>query len=524
MRQFVISRVVRLGVVATMAAALGGVFMGGVLNGPAAYAGKKDDTLVWVTDRENSIVDSSYLNSRESVILGTLIYDHLIHLDEKYQPVPLLATKWTWVGDKTLDLEIRDGVKFHSGKAMTAEDVAYTFNFNIDKASASFNYAYLSWIEKAEVLEPFKVRLHMNKTFPAALIYIAGSINIMPKGHYDAAPLKPDGKKDFGAVPADGTGPYRVVEIKPGESVLMEKNAAYWEGSPKGKPQIGKIKFRTIKEANTRLAELMTGAIDWVWDVPREQAERLATAPNLQVENAKTLRFSYISFDVQGVTPQKFFTDKRVRQAVAHAIDRQSLVKNLVGAPAEVIHTPCHPDQFGCTQDVPKYDYDPAKAKKLLAEAGYANGFEFDLYAYREREYAEAIIGDLTKVGLKPRLNFLQYSAFNQALVKGQMPAGNGTWGSSSIPDISAATGYFFTGTSEDMTRDPETIRRIAEADGTVDPEKRKALWRQIQVRISEEAFWVPLFSYAKYYVYTKDLDFKATSDEVPQFYRARWK
>ena len=118
----------------------------------------------------------------------------------------------------------------------------------------------------------------------------------------------------------------------------------------------------------------------------------------------------------------------------------------------------------------------------------------------------------------------MQYSAYNQAITKGQVTAANGTWGSSSIPDISAATGYFFTGTSEDMTKDAETMRRIAEADGTIDPDKRKALWREIQVRIAEEAFWVPLFTYAKFYVYSKDLNFKATSDEIPQFYRARWK
>ena len=491
--------------------------------GPAA-AGKKDDMLVFATDRENSIVDSSYLNSRESVILGTLVYDRLIHLDANYQPSPLLATKWTWVNETTLDLDIRQGVRFHSGKEMDAADVAYTLNFIIDKASSSFNYAYLSWIKSADVVESHKVRIAMNKAFPTALIYLAGSANIMPKGHYDQAPLKPDGKRDFGAVAANGTGPYRVVEIKPGDSVLMEKNTAYWDGSPKDKPQIGRIKFRTIKDSNTRLAEIMTGAIDWVWDVPKDQAERLVAAPGLTVENAKTLRFSYIAFDVNGVSGQKYFTDKRVRQAVAHAINRPSLVKNLVGEPSEVVHTPCHPDQFGCTSDVPKYDYNPEKAKKLLAEAGHPNGFEFDLHAYREREYTEAIIGDLTRVGLKPRLQVMQYSAYNQAITKGQVTAANGTWGSSSIPDISAATGYFFTGTSEDMTKDAETMRRIAEADGTIDPDKRKALWREIQVRIAEEAFWVPLFTYAKFYVYSKDLNFKATSDEIPQFYRARWK
>ena len=294
--------------------------------------------------------------------------------------------------------------------------------------------------------------------------------------------------------------------------------------SPKDKPQIGRIKFRTIKDSNTRLAEIMTGAIDWVWDVPKDQAERLKAAPQLVVENAKTLRFSYVVFDVQGVSTQKFFADKRVRQAIAHAINRDSIAKNLVGAPSEIIHSVCHPDQFACATDVPKYDYNPEKAKQLLAAAGFPNGFEFDLHAYREREYTEAIIGDLVKIGLKPKLVFLQYAPLVQAIHKGQVAAGNLTWGSSSIPDVSAAAGHFFTGSRDDLTKDERVMKLIAEADGTIDPDRRKAIWKQALERIAEEAYWVPLFTYAKFYVYSKDLDFKATSDEIPQFFKAKWK
>jgi peptide/nickel transport system substrate-binding protein len=489
-----------------------------------AQAGKKDDTLVWATDRENSITDSSYLNTRELVIISSLIYDRLIHLDEKYEPTPLLATGWKWVNDTTLDLDIRKGVKFHNGKELDADDIIYTISFMINKEHGSLSYSYVSYIKSAEKLDNHKVRLHLEKPFPTALIFLAGVPNIVAKGHYDNAPAKPDGKKDYGAVPANGTGPYKVAEIKPGESILMEKNPNYWEGSPKGKPHIGKIKFRTIKDSNTRLAEVMTGAVDWVWDVPKDQADRMKNAPNLVVENAKTLRIAYMTFNAQGASSQKAFTDKRVRQAFAHAINRESIVKNLVGAPSEVIHSACHPDQFACSSDVPKYDYNPDKAKKLLAEAGFPNGFEFELHAYREREHTEALIGDLVKIGVKPKLSFLQYAPLLQAVHNNQVAAAHMTWGSSSIPDVSACAAHFFKGSKDDLAKDPEVIRLITEADGTVDREKRQVLWKQALTRIAEEAYWVPLFTYAKYYIYSKDLDFKATSDEIPQFYRAKWK
>ena len=171
-----------------------------------------------------------------------------------------------------------------------------------------------------------------------------------------------------------------------------------------------------------------------------------------------------------------------------------------------------------------KYDYNPDKAKKLLAEAGHANGFEFELHAYRERHITEAIIGDLVRVGLKPRLVYLQYGPLVQAIHKGQVSAGNLTWGSSSIPDVSASTGHFFTGTLDDLTQDKQVIDTIKEANATIDPAKRKEIWHRALKRIADEAFWVPLFTYAKYYAYSKNLDFKATSDEIPQFYSAKWK
>jgi peptide/nickel transport system substrate-binding protein len=368
------------------------------------------------------------------------------------------------------------------------------------------------------------VHINLKQAFPPALAYLAGIGFIMQKGHYDNAPVKPDGKKDFGAVKPNGTGPYKIVEVKPGEHIRMEKNADYFKDGYKGDPKISKLTFRTIKDTNTRTAELMTGAIDWIWDVPKDQAERINANPNVAVENAKTLRVSYLQFDIHGVSGQKFFADKRVREAFAHAIDRESLTKNLVGPASVVAHSACHPDQFGCSTDVPKYGYDPAKAKALLKEAGFPDGFEFDLFAYRDREYTEAVIGDLAKVGLKPKLNYVQFTAYIENVQKGRTPVAHGTWGSNSVPDVSAMTAQFFANGPDDLTKDPEVIKGIAEADSITDPDKRKAAWQKVLTRIAAEVYWVPLFTYAKYYAFSKDLDFTPTSDEIPQFFAAKWK
>jgi peptide/nickel transport system substrate-binding protein len=504
---------------------LAGLIAAVTLTATDAGAGKKDDTLVWATDRDNPIADPYYINTRELVVIGHHVWDTLVFIDPKTGEIkPLLATKWTWVDPTTLELELRKGVKFHSGKEMDADDVVYTLNHASNKDNAIANYALLSWIKNAEKVDGGKVHINLKQAFPPALAYLAGIGFIMQKGHYDNAPVKPDGKKDFGAVKPNGTGPYKIVEVKPGEHIRMEKNADYFKDGYKGDPKISKLTFRTIKDTNTRTAELMTGAIDWIWDVPKDQAERINANPNVAVENAKTLRVSYLQFDIHGVSGQKFFTDKRVREAFAHAIDRESLTKNLVGPASVVAHSACHPDQFGCSTDVPKYAYDPAKAKALLKEAGFADGFEFDLFAYRDREYTEAVIGDLAKVGLKPKLNYVQFTAYIENVQKGRTPVAHGTWGSNSVPDVSAMTAQFFANGPDDLTKDPEVIKGIAEADSITDPDKRKAAWQKVLTRIAAEVYWVPLFTYAKYYAFSKDLDFTPTSDEIPQFFAAKWK
>jgi peptide/nickel transport system substrate-binding protein len=231
-----------------------------------------------------------------------------------------------------------------------------------------------------------------------------------------------------------------------------------------------------------------------------------------------------LQFDVNGKSGQDFFTKKKVREAVAHAVNREAIATNLVGPASVVIPSACHPDQFGCAQDVTKWAYDPDKAKKLLAEAGYPDGFTFDLYAYRQREFTEAVIGDLARVGIKANLKFMQYRALRDLVWKNKTPINHMTWGSNSIPDASAITSHFFSGGHDDYAKDPDVIKWLEIADTSTDPAEREANYRNALEKISSELYWLPMFTYAKYYAYGKDLDFTPTPDEIPRFYTAKWK
>lgn len=491
----------------------------------AALAGKANDTLNWATDREVAVVDPYYNNTRELVIMGQLAWDGLVLRNiETGEYEPLLATDWKWRDNTTIDFTLREGVTFHDGSKFDADDVVYTVNFVSDKESGVLTYRNVSWMEKAEKLGPYKVRLHLRAPFPAAFAYLSNAVPIMPEGHYEDVPTKADGTKDFAAAQPVGTGPYRITDIKAGQYVQMEENQDYFDG-PKGDPEIGNIRFRTITEMNTQMAELMTGGLDWIWDVPKDQAERLAQQPGVTVENAKTMRISYLAFDVDGDSTTDVFTNKKARMAVAHAIDRQAIAENLVGPASEVIHAPCHPAQFGCIEEgLPRWEHDPEKARQLLKEAGYPDGFEFDIYAYRQRQYTEAVIGDLAEVGIEANMNFMQYRALRSLVRDGETPINHMTWGSYSVPDVSAIVGHFFNGGPDDPAKDPKVIELVKKGDTSIDPEARKKAYKKAYEIIVGELYWLPMFTYAKYYAYSDDLDFTPTPDEIPRFYAASWK
>jgi len=213
-----------------------------------------------------------------------------------------------------------------------------------------------------------------------------------------------------------------------------------------------------------------------------------------------------------------------VRRAVNYAIDREAISRNLVGGESRVVHAACFPSQFGCTDDVMKYEYNPDEAKKLLAEAGYPKGFEVDFYGYRDRQYGEAMVGYLQAVGIKANLKWLQYSALRDMTQGDKVAFVMNTWGSYGVNDISNITGQHFKLEYNDFARDPQVRDWLQEGDNSVDSSHRKEVYNKALKRIAEQAYWVPLFSYVANYAYTQDLVFTSQPDAVPRFFLSKWK
>lgn len=281
-----------------------------------------------------------------------------------------------------------------------------------------------------------------------------------------------------------------------------------------------------IRDPEARVAQLMTGQVDWIWRVASDQVDSLSAMPNIAVKSGETMRVGFLALNTNASGPEGVpFKDLRVRQAINYAINRQAMVDNLVRGGSKTVYSACFRTQTACdASQVIQYPYDPAKAKQLLAEAGYANGFDTDLWAYRERDYAEAIIGDLRKVGIRARLHFVQYPVMASALASGQAPLAFSTWGSFSINDATAFVTPYFGGKGSDIWKDPQVIAELAKADEVVEPQQRAALYAALLGRISAQAYMAPLFSYSTHYAFTSDLNFQDWPDELPRFAEASWK
>lgn len=484
-----------------------------------AHAGKANDTLNIAFSKELEHIDPYYNTAREGVLLGMSVWDGLLYRDpQSGKYVGNLATDWKWVNDTTLELNLRQGVKFHNGEAFDADDVVFTLNYVVDPANGTKSQPNTGWIDRAEKIDQFKVRIHTKGPFPAALEYLAGPVIIHPNEYYAKV-----GQQGVATKPV-GTGPYMVTSVEPGKHFVLKRNPDYFAAA-KPKATIETVDIRTVPDTNTQMAELFNGDIDLAWGVPPDQAGKMKSMGKFQVINAPTMRVGYISLDAAGRTGDKNpMTNLKVRQAVNHAINRKGILEALMKGTSEEINSACAPVQFGCEQKVTSYAYDPAKAKALLAEAGYPKGFEVEFYAYRDKPLAEAMIGMLAEVGITAKLNYMQYAALREKRIKDGTPMAFMTWGSNSVADVSAITSAFFKMGGEDDSRDKDVAALLEKGDTSVEDATRKEAYSKALSEIADKAYWVPLWTYSSNYVMGTDLAFAPTPDELIRFYAIGWK
>jgi peptide/nickel transport system substrate-binding protein len=414
------------------------------------------------------------------------IYDTLVRFDpDTMAPQPGLAESWETPDAKTLVLTLRRNVKFHDGTPFNAEAVRYNLLRARDKQISTVT-SELAAIDAVEIVDPYKVRLKLNKPDAAMLASFSDRAGMM------VSPAAAEKLGDqFGRNPV-GAGEFRFARWTSGESIRVEKFTDYWE---KGRPYLDAIVIRIMPDGDTRLSALRSGQIDFTMEIPAHDFAALKSERGLRTHERVSLAYWRIYLNLS----KPPFDNRAAREAVQYAIDRQALLRTIMFGLGEVTITPFPSVHWAHSPAMRPYPYDPARARARLAEAGLPNGFSFDMVVEPAPEHvrrAEAIQAQLAQVGIKVELKPME-------LVKGvslffrskEVAAANYRWTGRPDPDQTVrglfhSTGFFNPG----RWKSDRLEELMDQAVASYRLDDRKRLYWQIDELIQQEAVDVGLF------------------------------
>jgi len=468
-------------------------------------AQKSADTLRFPLVEAQYAMDVYSINVRGnfSQAWAPSVYDTLLDFDAKTGTfVGHLAKAWTQTSPTTYEFELRDDIKFHDGQPLSADDVVYTLHYLIDpKTNLRFKSTW-AWVKSVEKLGPYKFRITAKEPVPGGLMFMAYGWPIYPKHIHE--PLAD--KEQFGTHPV-GTGPYRVTVMDKNAGVHAEKYKDYVPSSVKPAASIGKVIAEPIPDSGTLVAALLTGKADVAEELPIDQVAALVQSGRFEATmSPPTLGYNFLGFPSLGAQRVKALGDERVRQAIVKAINRKALVEVLYGKintkmpPAEAL---CFKEELGCgySEEVPSYD--PAAAKKLLAEAGYADGFDLTISCFPTGvPEATAISGMLRAVGIRAVVTPHQVSQRRQMLSQGKVEMSYYGWSGVMFDVAPHVDRHFLTGEFDDPT-----LVKMAQSTVTItdDAERRKKVAEVFDYAI-DKAYALPMTPSRAIYTHTKEV------------------
>lgn len=415
------------------------------------------------------------------------IHDAATWRDDKGTPIPWLVEKWEQANDTTLRLHLRKGVKFHNGEEFTADALKQTVDKYIAPDSKSPNRTILSVIKETKIVDPYTAEWVTEKP-NRPLLRNSTWIQV----------LSPKAMKEVGdklATNPVGTGPFKFVEYQPGQHVLMERNPSYWQPT---KFNFDRLRFRFIPENGTRVSALEAGEVMMVNNVPPDSLDRLKKNPNLKVLVSPTNRSIFVQMRVD----RKPFNDKRVRQALNYAVDKDALTKDVMLGLAPIARAPLPIGLFGFYDGLPPYKYDPERAKKMLADAG-ATGATIKFGAPNgryllDKQVAEALVGYMTAVGLKVDFENPTWSTYVTEVIKYEKTKYDAYmfgWGVANEPDQEMSEWFH----SKNAGRrsgynNPEVDKAIDEGAQSFDETRVKAAYQRAQELIWDDCPWIWLY------------------------------
>jgi peptide/nickel transport system substrate-binding protein len=448
--------------------------------------------LPWTPENLDPTMNLSSIRAK----VGVSMFDSLVGRDAENRIVPQLAESWKALDDLTLQLRLRRGVVFHDGEPFNAEAVRFTFERVLDPNQKSPNRANIGEVARVDVVDDHTVNLVLRQPYAPLLNRLVDFPMVPPK--YTAE----KGNQGLALRPV-GTGPFRFVELVKDDRLVVEAFDRHWRGVPR----VRRIVFKPIPEPFTRAAALRNGEVDLIDTLPPNLASELERVGGIRVQRVPSTWIIYLGLNAF----KKPLSDVRVRQALNYATDVDALVRSVLDGNGRRMDGPFTPQMFGFDPSVKGYQPDPARARRLLAEAGYPDGLEISLDApagrYQgDKEIAEALGGQWQKAGFKPRVQVAEWGAYFKRYLGKQfsdaylLGLGGPMQDGDELYNLVSSKG-------RGLYYKNEKIDALFDAGrSTMDPARRKKIYADLARAMVEDATWVFLM---------QQVDIYATRDRV---------
>ncbi|WP_301171330.1 glutathione ABC transporter substrate-binding protein [Brevibacillus nitrificans] len=445
-------------------------------------------TLIIARQSDANNLDPHFISAINAAsVVHHKVYEGLIQRDESMEFKPMLATEWKQVDDVTWEFKLRQDVKFHDGTPFNAEAVKATIARVLDEKVGSPRATQFKMIKEVKAIDDYTVQFKLEYPYSPLLSILAnheGSI-LSPKA------IEQYGK-DLSKHPV-GTGPFVFESWTPGQEIVLVKNENYWGE----KVKVDKAVFKVVPEDTTRIAMVETGEAHIAEPLPVTEIDRVKNSPQLELYRSEGLGTEFVGFN----TKKKPFDDLRVRQAINYAIETDAIIQGVYNRVGTRANSAMSPKVLGYSDNVQGYTFDPNKAKTLLKEAGYPNGFKTTIWTGDRKERinaAEVIQSQLKGIGIEVEVKVLEYGAYLDAEDNGETDMFISGWGNATGDGDYNQYNLFHSsslgkGGNTTFYVNKEVDQLIEEGRREQDPQKRRDIYaRALQIE-SSEAPMVPI-------------------------------
>ncbi len=518
---------------------LGGFLVVGVVAYAASPAVAKN-TIRWASQGDALSGDPMAANEAPTNSASRKIYDVLVYADKDLKFIPWLATSWKLINDTTWEFNLRKGVKWQDGSDFTAEDVKFSFE-RVLSPTSDFKKQVNS-VKEVKIINPHKVHIintGPNPILPNQLTNIYMMSKAWCEKHNVTKPQDRAAKEETYAVRhAMGTGPFKLVLREPDVKTVLVKNENWW-GLKQFPHEVDEIIYTPIANPATRVAALLSGELDFVLDPPLQDLNRIKSTPNLKIKQTSQTRTIFLGMNqgkdklLTATVPGNPLKDKRVRQAFYQSINIEAIKKKVMrgySVPAGIITS-----KFihGHTPELDKrLPYDPAAAKKLLADAGYPDGFGIQLDCPNNRYIndegiCQAVVGMLAKIGVKVTLSAIPKTIHFPKIKNRETDFYMLGWG---VPTLDSHYVFSFLTRGADKGwngtgfADPEIDKAINQIEIETDFAKRDALIAKVWQRMKGNINYLPLHHQVIVWAMNDRVDIPIVADDGVRFIYTKFK